>query len=235
MSKNEEAEELLACTPVPIDPSGFNPKAVLPYGCTIGHIRQSMEEFIDFLGFIDQQLYTKGIQRFESMLMPANFSSMVGEFMNSSLPKYCSTLAKNQYHNGHPDLVPKGLFPNDSVQHAEEGIEIKGSRYLKAWQGHNPENAWLMVFVFDSNRPVDSSKSIGPKSFRFIKVVGARLSKEDWKFSGRRLGSRRTITASVMSSGYDKMMANWIYIAPGYEQYEGTGEPPEEIQLQLGI
>ena len=94
-----------------------------------------------------------------------------------------------------------------------------------------------MVFVFDSNRPVDPSKGIEPKPFRFIKVVGARLSKDDWKFSGRRLGSRRTITASVLPSGYDKMMANWIYIAPGYEQIadEGTGEPPEEIQLELGI
>lgn len=218
-------------------PGGFNSNAVLPYGCTVGHIQQSMEEFIDFLGFINQQLATKGIKRFESMLMPANFSSMVGEFMNSNIPKYCPTIVKNQYHNGHPDLVPKSLFPNDSVQHAEEGIEIKGSRYPKGWQGHNPENAWLMVFVFDSNRPVDDSKGIQPKPFRFIKVVGARLNKDDWKFSGRRLGSRRTITASVLPSGYDKMMANWIYMAPGYEQHadEGVGEPPEEIQLELGI
>lgn len=235
MGENEDTLEQLACIPAPVDPRGFNPKVILPYGCMSEHVRQSMEEFIHFLGFINQQLYTKGIKRFESMLMPANFSSMVGEFMNSSIPKYCPTLAKNQYHNGHPDLVPTGLFPNDSVQHAEEGIEIKGSRYPKGWQGHNPENAWLMVFVFDSNRPIDASRGIEPKPFRFIKVVGARLSKDDWKFSGRRLGSRRTITASVMPSGYNKMMANWIYMAPGYEQYEGTGEPPEEIQLELGI
>lgn len=237
MEENLDALELLACTPAPIDPRGFNPNVSLPYGCTIEHIHSSMSEFIDFLGFINQQLYTKGIRRFESMLMPANFSSMVGEFMNSNIPKYCPTIAKNQYHNGHPDLVPKGLFPNDAIQHAEEGIEIKGSRYLKGWQGHNPENAWLMVFVFDSNRPADDFKSIKPKPFRFIKVVGARLSKDDWKFSGRRIGSRRTITASVLSSGYDKMMANWIYKAPGFEQRldEGPGEPPEEIQLELGI
>ncbi len=128
-----------------------------------------MDEFINFLGFINQQLYTKGIQRFESMLMPANFSSMVGEFMCACIPKYCPTLVKNLYHNGHPDLIPASYFPNDSIQYAEEGIEIKGSRYLKGWQGHNPENAWLMVFVFSSNRPADSSKGIKPKPFRFIK------------------------------------------------------------------
>ena len=52
---------------------------------------------------------------------------MVGEFMNLTLPKYCATLAKNQYHNGHPDLIPSGVFPGDAVQHATEGIEVKAS------------------------------------------------------------------------------------------------------------
>jgi hypothetical protein len=112
------ALEVSACTPTPIDPTRFNPNAELPYGCTVGHIQQAMEEFIDFLGFINQQLATKSILRFESMLMPANFSSMVGEFMNANIPKYCPTIAKNTYHNGHPDLVPKGLFPKDAVQHS---------------------------------------------------------------------------------------------------------------------
>jgi len=36
--------------------------------------------------------------------------------------KYCKTLAKNTYHNGHPDTIPAGVFPGDSVQHAAEGI-----------------------------------------------------------------------------------------------------------------
>jgi len=99
-----------------------------------------MEDFLDFLGFINQQLHIKGIPRLESFLMPANFSSIVGEFMNISIPKYCSTLVKNQYHNGHPDLIPRGMFPDDAVQHATEGLEIKGSRHTGGWQGHNPED-----------------------------------------------------------------------------------------------
>jgi hypothetical protein len=45
--------------------------------------------------------------------------------------------------------------------------------------------------------------------------VGAQLEESDWKFAGRSETSRRTITASVTSSGYNKMMANWIYNAPG--------------------
>src|SRR5205085_8016109 len=105
---------------------------------------------------------------------------------------------------------------NDAVQHANEGIEIKASRYTKGWQGHNPEDTWLMVFVFDSNRPVDTAQSVPPRPFSFVMVAGARLTKADWLFAGRSETSRRTITASVTKSGYEKMVANWIYIDPDY-------------------
>ncbi|WP_208766686.1 hypothetical protein [Nostoc flagelliforme] len=134
--------------------------------------------------------------------------------MISNIPKYCSSLVKNQYHNGHPDLIPAGMFPKNSVQHSHIGIEVKASRYQSGWQGHNPEDTWLMVFVFDSNRPSDAVQGIQPKPFRFIKVVGASLTKNDWSFSGRSEISRRTITASVTKSGYQKMMSNWIYQIP---------------------
>ncbi len=206
-----EDKELLACTPVPVNPDLFNPHCTLPYDLTLEHIRQAMEDFIDFLGFINQQLHTKGIPRLESFLMPANFSSMVGEFMNISIPRYCFSLVKNQYHNGHPDLLPSGMFPGNAVQYAQEGIEVKGSRHASGWQGHNPESVWLMVFHFDSNTSRDKGKGIGPKPFRFKGVYAAKLEKEDWTFSGRSATSRRTITASVNRSGTGKMRANWVY------------------------
>lgn len=201
--------EQQACLPIQVASANFNSRAVLPYGLRVEHIQAAMIDFVDFLGFINTQLYSKGLSRLETMLMPANFSSIVGEFMTTTIPKYCPTIIKNKHHNGHPDLVPSGLFPNDAVQHADQGIEIKASRYLQGWQGHNPEDIWLMVFVFESNRPTDPI----PQPFQFLKVVGTQLSKADWRFSGRSETSRRTITASVTSSGYQKMMANWIYQA----------------------
>jgi hypothetical protein len=212
--------ERKACTPIAVSQPGFNPAAQIPYGCTPEHIRQAMREFTDFLGFMNNQLYSKEIARFETMLMPANFSSLVGEFMNTAIPKYSRGLVKNQYHNGHPDLLPAGLFPNDAAQYASVGIEVKASRYVRGWQGHNPENVWLMVFVFDSNRPVDASKGITPKPFRFVMVVGAQLEVADWLYAGRSETSRRTITASVTKSGYEKLLANWIYKDPELFQPE---------------
>lgn len=211
MSQYNERE---ACNPIALDASDFNQSASLPYGLQTNHVYSAMNDFLIFLGFVNSQLHTKQIDRLESMLMPANFSSIVGEFMCSTIPKYCSNIVKNRYHNGHPDLIPATLFPNDAVQHGPHGIEIKASRYLRAWQGHNPEDVWLMVFAFDSNRP----KDVMPRPFRFVKVVGAKLSKDDWLFSGRSDTSRRTITASVTELGYQKMMANWIYQSSSFQQ-----------------
>jgi len=172
----------------------------------------AMGEFVEFLDFIDSQLLGRGMARIEELLMPANFSSMVGEFIAASLPKYCDSLVRNSYHNGHPDLLPARKYPRDAAQHAgADGIEIKASRYLKGWQGHNPEDVWLMIFVFQSGRPRDVVRRTKRVRFRFLLVAGGLLSKKDWLFAGRSKTSRRTITASVTKRGYDKMMRNWIY------------------------
>ena len=112
------------------------------------------------------------------------------------------------------------MFAGDAVQHSHMGIEIKASRYPSGWQGHNAENIWLMVFVFESDRPADRAAGNPPKPFKFVKVVGAELALNDWQFSGRSETSRRTITASVKPSGYQKMEANWLYRDP-------TQKPPE--------
>lgn len=196
--------------PAPIDKDGFNPKARIPFGATTEHIRAAMQDFIEFLTVIDTQLHAKGMGRLENLLMQANFSSMVGELICASIPKHCKTVVKNRFHNGHPDILPAGKYPNDSAQYAgNDGIEIKASRYLQGWQGHNAEDVWLMVFVFQSGR--EGPKVTKGQAFKFLLAAGALLSKEDWLFAGRSETSRRTITASVAKQGAAKMMANWIY------------------------
>ncbi len=169
-----------------------------------------MHDFIEFLTLIDKQLYSKDMASLENTMMQANFSSLVGEMMGARIPKHCPTVVKNMYHNGHPDMLPAGKYPNNSAQHAgSDGIEIKASRYLQGWQGHNAEDVWLMVFVFQSGR--EGPKVKNTQAFKFLLVAGAMLSKKDWQFSGRSETSRRTITASVKPEGAAKMMANWIY------------------------
>ncbi len=209
-----KAASVLSFTPKRPVSAGFNPHCVLPYGLTIKAIKAAMGGFCDFLGPINARMAENKMPRFESVIMQANFSSIVGEFCKAGIPRVCPTLASNRYHNGHPDLVPVGLFTNNSVQHALEGIEIKGSRYRKGWQGHNAEKCWLLVFVFASSRPPDPSEGLPPIPFAFIEVFGAQLEEEDWKLSLRGENSKRTITAAVLKSGYTKMVQNWIYKDP---------------------
>jgi len=212
LSKTElKRLEKRACKPTPLNEKGFNPKANIPFGCTTDAVRKAMQDYLDFLSHINLKLHSKNIERLESFVMMANFSSIVGEFMGASIPKYCQTILRNEYHNGHPDLIPTNRYPKNSILHGEDGIEIKASRHVSGWQGHNPEACWLLVFIFESNTPRDSAAGSPPIPFKFKEVLGAQLKVEDWTFSGRSATSRRTITASVNRSGYEKMKRNWIY------------------------
>jgi hypothetical protein len=199
-----------ACTPTPLAESGFNRRAVLPYGCAVEHIQLAMQDFLNFIGFINHQLRTQRMTRLESLLMPASFSGIVSEFVASQLPAHCPDLVRNRRHNGRPDLLPKGFYADDAILNGQEGIEIKASRYQRGWQGHNAEAGWLMIFCFESN--TSSGRTIqAPMPFRFTFVACAYLTAEDWSFSGRSATSRRTITASVTRTGYAKLLSNWLY------------------------
>src|ERR1700747_1498573 len=99
-------------TPEPPEKNGFNPNATIPFGVTTEHLYEAMNEFTNFVQFIDAQLRTQDMAGFEDILMATNFNSMVGEFMARTIPKYCRSVARNKYRNGHPDLLPAGKYPN---------------------------------------------------------------------------------------------------------------------------
>ncbi|MGH9466503.1 MAG: hypothetical protein ACRD1Y_04025 [Terriglobales bacterium] len=202
------------------DPAGFNLKAKLPLGLLSEHVHAAMRDFIEFLTAVDAQLHARQMVSLENTMMQANFSSLVGELIAARIPKYCSSLVRNTYHNGHPDILPVGRYPGDAAQHAgSDGIEIKASRYLQGWQGHKAENVWLMVFVFQSGR--EGPKIREGQAFRFLLVAGGALTVDDWQFSGRAANSRRTITASVKPAGAERMKANWIYKCKELRESEG--------------
>ena len=167
----QEQSDLSFCAPEQPVLENFNSDAEIPFGVSVENIFRAMVDFTDFLRAVDTELVRKQMTRLEDMLMPANFSSMVGEFITANLPKHCPTIAKNTYHNGHPDLLPAGKYPGNSMQHVgSDGIEVKASRYRKGWQGHNPEDVWLMVFVFEGGRPADAHTVKEKVRFRFLAV-----------------------------------------------------------------
>ena len=50
------------------------------------------------------------------MLRPAAMSGIDSDMLTSCLAKHSRTLVENQFHNGHPDLIVRGRYPNDAVQ-----------------------------------------------------------------------------------------------------------------------
>ncbi len=49
----------------------------------------------------------------------------------------------------------------------------------------------------------------------FTEILCAKLTKSDWSFSGRKGTSRRTPTASITTSGVEKLRSNFLYRLPG--------------------
>ncbi len=69
--------------------------------------------------------------------------------LTASLASHSRSLVENGHHNGHPDLVVKGIYEDDSVKSGSEGVEIKTT--LKkggAVDTHGARDQWFCVFVY---------------------------------------------------------------------------------------
>lgn len=91
---------------------------------------------------------------------------------------------------------------------------MKASRNKGGWQGHNVESGWIMIFQYQvdlEGQPVEEREPT-----KFVRVLIAQLSEDDWSFSGRRGALRRTPTASILRSGAQKLLANPLYLDPTY-------------------
>jgi hypothetical protein len=198
-----------------LHPRGFDYGLELPYGLRVAEIRAGMEAFYDFLHASNSYLTTKGWNRLEETLFAATFSGIVSELIVESVSVQSAALIANQRHNGRPDLLPRGVYEGDSVLRGEHGIEVKASRYPSGWQGHNVENGWIMIFQYKVDTETLPVENRAPT--QFVRVLCAQLEEADWSFSGRSATSRRTITASILESGYEKLTLRPIYQDPTYE------------------
>ncbi len=110
---------------IPIRDEFFNPLAFLPYELPVSAVKATLEETHRFVYLLNKMLSRQTGIRIEDTLMPATFSGMLSEFIVRQLDRHCTTLTRNLYHNGHPDLIPAGFYPGNAVQYGHEGVEIK--------------------------------------------------------------------------------------------------------------
>lgn len=191
-----------------VDDSYINSKADLPYGLIVDEVITTIQKIHEFLYKINNFLVTEGYTRLEDILLLNTFAGLLSEVIVKSLSDTSKTLTNNTKIGGYPDLIPIGKYLDDSVQKGE-GIEIKTSKQKSGWQGHNPEEGWVMIFRYGIDKETLPVKDRSPTEI--IEVLAAYLMKKDWSFSGRKGTSRRTPTASILRSGTIKLRENWIY------------------------
>lgn len=110
------------------DPTKFNQGAVLPYQLRLQDFDLALRDLFDLLFDMNTALVARGLQRLEETVRPAIFSGIVSEALAASVARHSRVLTVNRFHNGHPDLIPRGRFANDAVQAGEEGVEIKATK-----------------------------------------------------------------------------------------------------------
>lgn len=93
-------------------------------------------------------------------------SGVLSDMLTASLAKHSRTLVKNNFFNGHPDLVVQGRYPNDSIQAGSEGVEIKTTRKAGgAVDTHGARNQWMCVFAYQIDNITEPAVKRLPMAF----------------------------------------------------------------------
>lgn len=130
--------------------------------------------------------------------------------LSASLAKHSRTLVENEYFNGHPDLVAKGLYPGNAVKAGEKGVEVKTTRKRGgAVDMHGARNQWLCVFVYEVDN--ETEPAIDRQSMTFTEVYLGRVTIADFRKNAR--GALGTRTATLHAAGIAKLRKSWIYRA----------------------
>ena len=193
-----------------VDPSGFNPKANLPFELRLKDFELAMQDVYDFFGDVNESLGSKGLERLDDMLRPANMSGLLSDMLTTSVAKHSRTLTQNNYFNGHPDLIVKGVYPSNSVKAGIEGVEIKTTRKTGgAVDFHGARDQWLCVFVYEVDNESEPASERRPMRFKELYLGKVRIA--DFRRNPR--GELGTRTATLDKAGIGKFRKNWIYRA----------------------
>jgi hypothetical protein len=161
-----------------------------------------MQDIYDFFHDVNTHLRSKGLQRLDDMLRPANMSGIVTDMLTASIGKHARVLVPNTYHNGHPDLVVAGVYANNSVKAGEEGVEIKTTRKKGgAVDTHGARIQTMCVFVYvvdNESEPVEARRPM-----RFTEVYLGHVELEDFRKNPR--GELGTRTATLHADGIAKL------------------------------
>ena len=182
----------------------------MPYELRLEDFKLAMQDVYDFFYDVNSNLVAKGLDRLDDMLRPAIMSGVLSDMLTASLAKHSRTLVENRYFNGHPDLIVKGKYANNSVKAGEHGVEIKTTRKASgAVDTHGARDQWMCVFVYEIDSATEPALDRRP--LRFMEVYLGHVSIADFRKNPR--GELGTRTATLHAEGIAKLRKNWIYRA----------------------
>jgi hypothetical protein len=118
-------------------------------------------------------------------------------------------LVVNSYHNGHPDLVVKGQYPNNAVKAGEMGVEIKSTRKRGGQvDTHGGRDQWMCVFVYTVDN--DSEPAVGRAAMTFTEIYIGQVTVADFRRNER--GALGTRTSTLDAGGMAKLRHSWLYL-----------------------
>lgn len=189
----------------------FNQDAVLPFQLRIEDFEIAMQDVYDLFYDVNTGLLEKGLERLDDFVRPAIMSGLLSDLLTASMAKHSRALTQNNYFNGHPDLLAKGVYPNDSVKAGTEGVEIKTTRKVGgAVDTHGARNQWMAVFVYNTDTITEPARNRKPLSF--VEVYLGQVTIEDFRRNPR--GELGTRTATLHREGILKLRGSWIYKDP---------------------
>ena len=200
-----EIPELVRNVP---DRSKFNSSCSLPYELRIRDFESAMQDVYDFFFDVNSHLITRGLERLDEMLRPAIMSGVLSDMLTASLARHSRVLTENRFHNGHPDLVVQGRYPNNSVKAGADGVEIKTTRKKGgAVDTHGARDQWMCVFVYCIDNETEPVRDRKPMTF--TEVYLAQVTTADFRRNPRsELGTR---TATLDRYGVAKLRESWLY------------------------
>ena len=192
-----------------VDRAKFNSSATLPYELRIGDFESAIQDVYDFFFDVNANLVSKGLQRLDDMLRPAIMSGILSDMLTASLGKHSRVLTENTYFNGHPDLVVRGIYPDNAVKAGSQGIEIKTTRKRGgAVDTHGAREQWMCVFVYGVDSKTEPALDRRPMAF--TEVYLSQVGVEDFRRNPR--GELGTRTATLDRHGVRKLRQNWLYM-----------------------
>lgn len=191
-----------------VDRSKLNTARTYPFSLRADDFAAAMQDAYDFFYDVNSALEKRSLPRLDDMLRPAAMSGILSDMLTASLARHSRNLCENQYHNGHPDLVVKGVYANDAVKSGTEGVEIKSTRKKGgAVDTHGARDQWMCVFVYSIDDETEPAMNRAPTSF--TEVYLAQVERPDFRKNSR--GELGTRTATLDARGIQKLRSGWVY------------------------